>query len=293
MAFTGRRIKGLVAATFTPMTSRSDINLPVIQKYVEYLADEQNVRNIFVNGTTGEGMSLSVQERKTLTEEWIKYSRGKMDNVIVHVGCLSLADSKDLAAHASSCGADGISAIAPSFLKPSNPDALVMHLKEVAAAASNLPFYYYHIPNLTGVKYQMYDLMGKMQKHIPSFRGVKFTDVNLMDYSLCLHEYKTFEVLYGVDEQLLGALACGAHGAVGSTYNYLGSTTNKMLSAFEKGDLHKAQEIQVNPLYQTSFLVNTGAILTTNRPPFLSLGGVFRKVPVFVDVANMPVLQRR
>ncbi|XP_068095785.1 N-acetylneuraminate lyase isoform X2 [Hyperolius riggenbachi] len=189
-------------------------------------------------------MSLSVKERKSLAEEWVKHAKGKMDNVIVHVGCLSLEDAKDLAAHAASCGADAISAVSPSFIKPSNPDALVLYLKEVAAAAPNLPFYYYHIPQLTDVRFQVTSLVGKMQLQIPSFRGVKFTDVNLMEFGRCINQYKELDFFYGVDEQLLGALAFGAKGAVGSTYNYLGAKTNKMLAAFEEGDLNKAREIE-------------------------------------------------
>ncbi|XP_069835439.1 N-acetylneuraminate lyase [Dendropsophus ebraccatus] len=244
MTSDGLRLKGLVAATFTPMTVKYEINLPIIQQYVDYLVHKQNVKNIFVNGTTGEGMSLSVEERKRLAEEWVKHARGKMDNVVVHVGCLSLQDSKDLAAHAASIGADAISAVSPSFTKPSSPDALVAYLKEVASSAPSLPFYYYHIPSLTGLTFRVSDLIGKMKDHIPSFRGVKFTDTNLLDFSMGIHEHKQHDFLYGVDEQLLGALAFGAHGAVGSTYNYLGTTTSKMLTAFEKGDLEKAREIQ-------------------------------------------------
>nr|DBA18012.1 TPA: hypothetical protein GDO54_016310 [Pyxicephalus adspersus] len=226
------------------MTNSNNVNLTVIQEYVEFLVHKQNVKNIFVNGTTGEGMSLSVEERKTLAEEWVKHSRGKMHNVIVHVGCLSLEDSKNLAAHAASCGADAISAMSPSFLKPSSQDALVLYLKEVAAAAPSLPFYYYHIPSLTGVQYPLNSLVGKMQLHIPSLRGVKFSNANLMDFSLCVHGYPELEFFYGVDEQLLGGLVFGAHGAVGSTYNYLGFTTNKMLEAFKQGKLKDAQKIQ-------------------------------------------------
>ncbi|KAM4722491.1 N-acetylneuraminate lyase [Rhinophrynus dorsalis] len=246
MDSTGKRLKGLIAATFTPLTISSEVNLPIIQQYVDYLINEQNVRNIFINGTTGEGMSLSVQERKQLTEEWIKHARGKMDNVIVHVGSLSLKDSKDLAAHAASCGADGISAVCPSFIKPSSIDALVLYLKEVASSAPGLPFYYYHIPALTGIKYQVYDILGKVKGTIPSFRGVKFSDVNLVDFGLCVHEYKEYDYFYGVDEQLLGALVFGAHGAVGSTYNYLGKITNNMLTAFNEGNLEKARGIENN-----------------------------------------------
>ncbi|XP_075688276.1 N-acetylneuraminate lyase isoform X2 [Rhinoderma darwinii] len=189
-------------------------------------------------------MSLSVLERKRLAEEWVKHARGKMDNVVVHVGCLSLEDSKDLASHAASSGADAICAVSPSFLKPSCPDALVVYLKEVASAAPSLPFYYYHIPSLTGVTFRVSDLTGRMKVQIPSFRGVKFSDTDLLDFSICLHRYQEYDFLYGVDEQLLGALAFGAQGAVGSTYNYLGATTNQMLTVFKEGDLEKAREIQ-------------------------------------------------
>ncbi|KAM5147910.1 N-acetylneuraminate lyase [Mantella aurantiaca] len=244
MALAEIKLRGLVAATFTPMTSSNDVNLSVILEYVDFLVHKQNVKNIFVNGTTGEGMSLSVQERKKLAEEWVKHSRDKMDNVIVHIGSLSLEESKDLASHAASCGADAISAVSPSFIKPSNQDALVLYCKEVAAAAPSLPFYYYHIPHLTGVKYPVNNLVGNMKLHIPSFRGVKFTDINLMDFGLCVHGYQELDFFYGVDEQLLGGLVFGAHGAVGSTYNYLGSTTNKLLVAFEEGNLQKARELQ-------------------------------------------------
>ncbi|KAG8441580.1 hypothetical protein GDO86_010675 [Hymenochirus boettgeri] len=167
-----------------------------------------------------------------------------MDNVIVHVGCPSIMDSKDLAAHAASCGADAISAVCPSFVKPSSLDALVLYLQEVASAAPSLPFYYYHIPKLTGITYQINDLLGKVKQNIPSFRGVKFSDVNLMEFSLCVHAYKEYDFLYGVDEQLLGALAFGAHGAVGSTYNYLGKITGDLVKAFEDGNIQNARNIQ-------------------------------------------------
>ncbi|XP_071985091.1 N-acetylneuraminate lyase [Engystomops pustulosus] len=258
MASDGKRLKGLIAATFTPMTLNCEVNLSIIQQYVDYLVQKQKIRNIFVNGTTGEGTSLSVTERKKLAEEWVRHARGKMDNVIVHVGCLSLEETKDLAAHAASCGANAIAAVSPSFIKPSSPDALVLYLKEVASAAPSLPFYYYHIPCLTGITFRVSDLIGRMKVHIPSFRGVKFSDTNLLDFSMCVHEYREYDCLYGVDEQLLGALACGAHGAVGSTYNYLGATAHKMLAAFEEGDLEQARKIQYRIQELISFVFAMG-----------------------------------
>ncbi|XP_064415992.1 N-acetylneuraminate lyase isoform X2 [Latimeria chalumnae] len=145
------RIKGLVAATFTPMAENGEVNYSIIGRYVDYLVHTQGVKNVFVNGTTGEWASLTVQERKLLAEKWVTEAKNKLDNVIVHVGSLNLEDAKDLARHAAELQVDGISVVSPSLFKPASIEALVKFLQEVASAAPNVPFYYYHIPELTGV----------------------------------------------------------------------------------------------------------------------------------------------
>ncbi|XP_030061775.1 N-acetylneuraminate lyase [Microcaecilia unicolor] len=241
------KIRGLVAATVTPMMEDGKINLSVIGQYVDYLSNVQGVRSVFVNGTTAEGLSLTTEERKQLSEEWVKQAVGKLDQVIVHVGSLCLKEAEELAAHAAEIKADAISVMAPSFLKPPNKDALISFLREVAAAAPSVPFYYYHIPKLTGITaIRIEDLLVGIKSKIPTFQGVKFSDTDLLDFGQCVHKYESeqFTFLYGVDEQLLGALAMGSHGAIGSTYNYIGKTTKEMLAAFECKDLEKARKIQ-------------------------------------------------
>uniref|UniRef100_A0A674JJ99 N-acetylneuraminate lyase n=1 Tax=Terrapene triunguis TaxID=2587831 RepID=A0A674JJ99_9SAUR len=151
------------------------INLSVIGQYVDYLVKEQGVKNIFVNGTTGEGLSLSTQERKQLAEEWAK--------------------------HAAAIGASGIAGIAPFFFKPTNKDTLVAFLREVASEAPGIPFYYYHIPLLTGVKIRVEELLDGIKEQIPTFQGVKFSDTDLLDFAQCVKNNKEqFVLLYGVDE---------------------------------------------------------------------------------------------
>ncbi|NXN13926.1 NPL lyase, partial [Indicator maculatus] len=222
------------------------INPSVIGQYVDYLVSEQNIKNIFVNGTTGEGLSLSIQERKQLAEEWVCQGKDKLDHVIIHVGALSLPESQELARHAAAIGASAIAVIAPFFFKPTNKDELVAFLQKVASEAPEVPFYYYHIPPLTGVKIRVEELLIGIKERIPTFQGVKFSDTDLLDFAQCINknEGEQFEFLYGVDEQLLGALAIGADGAVGSTYNYLGQKTNLMLQAFSKLDLVLARRYQ-------------------------------------------------
>uniref|UniRef100_A0AAY4DUD0 N-acetylneuraminate lyase n=1 Tax=Denticeps clupeoides TaxID=299321 RepID=A0AAY4DUD0_9TELE len=241
-----KRLTGLVAATFTPLTAQGEVDLSVVEPYAEYLVQKQGVKQVFLNGTTGESVSLSVEERKRLAEEWCKIGKGRLDQVVVHVGCPSLKDSRELAQHAAAAGADGIAVISPSFFKPSSSTALRMFLKEIAAAAPCLPFYYYHIPSMTSVHLPARDVVRGIEKEIPSFRGVKFSDQDLLDFGQCVSSCPSdWSLLYGVDEQLLGALAMGATGAVGSTYNYLGRKVDHMLLAFNKGDLVQARAVQV------------------------------------------------
>ncbi|XP_032048249.1 N-acetylneuraminate lyase isoform X2 [Aythya fuligula] len=267
----GKKLEGLVAAAITPMTPDGQINLSVIRQYVDYLVREQNVKNIFVNGTTGEGLSLSIQERKQLAEEWVRQGKDKLDHVIIHVGALSLPESQDLARHAAAIGASGIAVIAPFFFKPTNKDELVAFLQKVASEAPGVPFYYYHIPPLTGVKIRVEELLDGIREQIPTFQGVKFSDTDLLDLAQCINKNgsEQFAFLYGVDEQLLGALAVGVNGAVGSTYNYLGRKTKLMLQAFAKPDLALAQKYQFLIGEFLNFVIKLGKLYTALVPFYI------------------------
>uniref|UniRef100_A0A8D0GDG9 N-acetylneuraminate lyase n=1 Tax=Sphenodon punctatus TaxID=8508 RepID=A0A8D0GDG9_SPHPU len=217
----------------------------VIGQYIDYLVNEQGVKNIFVNGTTGEGLALSVQERKQLAEEWVTKGKEKLDHVVIHVGALSLPESKELVR---------VLFFPFSF---SVFYALVAFLREVASEAPGVPFYYYHIPPLTGVKIHAEELLDGIKEQIPTFHGVKFSDTDLLDFGRCVDKSnkEQFVVLYGVDEQLLGALAMGATGAVGSTYNYLGKVNNLVLETFARGDLVSAQKYQVQHFLTLLYLL--------------------------------------
>ncbi|XP_012870964.1 PREDICTED: N-acetylneuraminate lyase [Dipodomys ordii] len=198
MASPKKKLQGLVAATITPMTENGEINFSVIGQYVDYLVKEQGVKNIFVNGTTGEGLSLSMSERRLVAEEWVTQGRNKLDQVVIHVGALSLKESQELARHAAEIGADGIAVIAPFFLKPWSKDVLVNFLKEVAASAPELPFYYYHIPALTGVKMSCstYNYLGKKTNQmLEAFERKDFSSA--LNYQFCIQRFINFVIKLG------------------------------------------------------------------------------------------------
>uniref|UniRef100_A0AAA9SCD2 N-acetylneuraminate lyase n=2 Tax=Bos TaxID=9903 RepID=A0AAA9SCD2_BOVIN len=258
------------------LAAAGEINFSVIGRYVDYLVEEQGVKNVFVNGTTGEGLSLSISERCQVAEEWVTKGKNKLDQIVIHVGALSLKESQELAQHAAEIGADGIAVIAPFFLKPWNKDVLINFLKEVAAAAPALPFYYYHIPALTGVKIRAEELLDGIQDKIPSFQGLKFSDTDLLDFGQCVDQnrQRQFAFLFGVDEQLLSALVMGATGAVGSTYNYLGKKTKQMLEAFERKDFSSALNHQFCIQRFINFVVKLGFGVSQTKAIMTLVSGI-------------------
>ena len=161
--------------------------------------------------------------------------------MIIHVGHNSLEDARELAAHAQQIGAFAFAALAPSFFKPASIESLVATCARIASAAPDLPFYYYHIPSMTGVSIPCLDFLKAAGGGIPNLRGIKYTFENLMDYLSCLRfEDGRYDIVYGRDEALVSALTIGAQGAIGSTYNFLAPHFHKAIAAFRSGDLPAA-----------------------------------------------------
>ncbi len=240
-----RRLEGLVAAVHTPFHADGALRLDAVEAQAAHLA-RSGVLFAFVGGTTGEFASLSLEERRALGRRWLHVAPGHGLGVVVHVGASALADARALAADAEAHGALAIAAIAPSYFKPADLDALVACSAEVAAAAPRTPFYYYDIPSLTGVAFSMSDYLERARERIPTLAGLKFSEADLLAYQLCLRSGEgAFDVPFGVDEWLLAALALGARGAVGSTYNFAAPVARRLLRAFESGDLPAAREEQL------------------------------------------------
>lgn len=215
----------------------------MIPAQARLLADNR-VAGAFICGTTGEGSSLTSEERRQVVEAWVK-AKPPSRALIVHVGHLSLGDACAFAAHAQDAGADAIAAIAPSFFKPAGPSDLVAWCARVAAAAPNLPFYYYHMPGMTGVTIPAADFLESVNGQIPTLAGVKFTHENLMDFARSAEVSSgQYTMLFGRDEILLSGLVLGARGAVGSTYNFAAPLYHRIIDAFDRGDLASARRDQ-------------------------------------------------
>ena len=252
-------LHGLIAAPFTPFRSDGELALDVIPRQAALLA-HNGVSGAFVCGTTGEGHSLTVDERQRVVEAWRKATPASV-KLVVHVGHLSLGESCKLAQHAAANGADAIATIAPSFFKPAGTAELVAWCQKVASAAPYLPFYYYHMPAMTGVNIPVAEFLAAAHGKIPNLAGIKFTHENLMDYgrSGAVADGR-YSMLFGRDEILLAGLSLGAAGAVGSTYNFAAPLFHKIVKAFDAGDIAGARKEQARAQEFIDVLHNHGGL---------------------------------
>ena len=253
------KLAGLIAAPFTPMHPDGSIKPEMIRKLAAHLR-QNKVAGAFICGTTGEGPSLSTDERLKLAEQWVQACSDQL-RVIVHVGHQSVMESRALGAHAERIEAHGFAMSAPSFFRVTRITQLVDLCARVAEAAATLPFYYYHFPAMTGADLPMIDFLEVASRQIPNLAGIKFTHENLMDYRRCLDfESGRFNILFGRDEMLLAALAMGATAVVGSTYNYLAPLYHRIIEAFQGEELEAAQRLQSQANEVIAIMVKHGGL---------------------------------
>ena len=257
------KLEGLIAAPFTPMNRDGSLNLELIHQYY-LLLKANNVKGAFICGSTGEGPSLTLEEKMKVAETWARCTQNDVDFIVMQlVGGTCLEDCKTLAAHAKKVGLDAISFLPPYYFKPSSVEALALCCKEVADVVPDMPFYYYHIPVLTGVGFNMIDLLHAVDGMVPNFTGIKYTHEDLMDFLSCLN-YKNgkYDILWGRDETLLSAFAIGAKGAVGSTYNYAAPLYLNIMNSYKEGGFTEAQQLQQLSINMIRLLGKYGGIST-------------------------------
>lgn len=254
---TFERLTGLVAAVHTPFDQSGAVNLDVVEKQHAWLL-QNSVTKVFACGSTGESSSLTLLERRAMMERWAAVSRGTPMQVVAHIGSNSLPDCVELAAHAQKHGARAIAALAPSYFKPRGVTELLEWCRTIAAAAPETPFYFYDIPLLTGVNLSMPELLERAVS-IPNFAGLKFTNNDMYSFQQCLRVASgRYDIAFGFDEMLLSALALGAVGAVGSTYNFNAAVHHRVIDAFQKGDIATAREEQYKSVLTIKTIVKYG-----------------------------------
>lgn len=236
---TMQRIRGILPAILTPMHSHGDLHLEELGRLARWLFD-QGVHGLYVGGTTGEGILLSIDERESIVETVIRETRGR-GPIIVHVGAVGTAEAIQLARHAEKSGASAIAAV-PPFAFGRNLAGIQSHYRAIARSC-NLPLYLYNIPSLTALNLRADDVSTLLD--LPTVRGLKFSDSDLFEEMRIIALDPKLDVLHGCDETLLYALEAGAVGGIGLTYNFIPKQILGIYEAFQQGDWKRANAIQL------------------------------------------------
>jgi N-acetylneuraminate lyase len=256
-------LQGLIAAPFTPMFKNGSVNISVIPAYYEMLK-ANGVTGAFICGSTGEGASLTTNEKKAVAEAWASCTASDDGfKVMTFLGGTSIAECQDLAKHANEIGLYAVSFTSPYYFKPANVNILAKACIEIAETVPDMPFYYYHIPALNGANFKMIELIKILDGKLPNFFGIKYTHEDFMDFLSCLNFGNgKYNMLWGRDENMLSALILGAKGSVGSTFNYAAPLYSQLMRAFDLGDFANARKLQQQSIDMISLLGKYGGMGT-------------------------------
>lgn len=234
-------IKGIIAATFSPFHSDGAVNLAPIPALVQRLVND-GISGLYLLGSTGEGLSLTVQQRMDIAEAYIKAVDGRVP-VIVNVSHGSYEVSATLTKHAVAAGADAVSATLPTYYGISTLNQLIAAVQKIAGCQDEIPFIYYHIPGKTGLNFKMHLFLENIGNSIPQLGGIKYTAAAIDDFMICKQRYgQKYKMFFGVDELFLPALAVGADSFIGSTYNFMNSFYQDILKNYPSKNDQETQD---------------------------------------------------
>ncbi|XP_050458104.1 N-acetylneuraminate lyase-like [Cataglyphis hispanica] len=236
--------RGLIVPVLTPFNNDRSLNLDIIPKYATYLA-KKGINGILVNGTSGEGPSMSVTERKFVTEAWVKATKSTKQHLMIQIGGAPLPDVIELANHAESLRVDSILCLPELYFKPTTPQQLIEYLERIGKAAPNTPLLYYHIPMLTNVNIHMGQFLELIDDKIPSFVGIKFTSANLEEGAQALHaNNQKYVIFLGNDKLVNAACALGMDSFIMTSLNLFPELILDILAASKNGDMLRAKNMQ-------------------------------------------------
>ena len=234
-------MKKITGGVFTPLYSPCDANDLFIEKEYELHAERclaGPVDGVYVCGGTGDGMQMRTGERMAACEIAVAIAKKHNKTVLVQIGANTLRDAVELASHASSAGADGISSVPlPGF---GHKEQLEYYKAIISAAGIQTVLYYMPGPGREFSLEQVLEMIS-----LPGVTGIKISANDFMfTQQIMASCRKDIVVFNGKDEYLAPAAAHGAHGGIGLWANVFPGAYSEIYRSSVTGDLKRAFELQ-------------------------------------------------
>ena len=249
-------LRGVMAALLTPFDQQQALDKASLRRLVQFNI-QQGIDGLYVGGSTGEAFVQSLSEREQVLEIVAEEAKGKI-KLIAHVGCVSTAESQQLAASAKRYGCD--------------------HYRAIIDSADGLPMVVYNIPALSGVKLTL-DQINTLVT-LPGVGALKQTSGDLYQMEQIRREHPDLVLYNGYDEIFASGLLAGADGGIGSTYNIMGWRYQGIVKALKEGDIQTAQKLQTECNKVIDLLIKTGV--------FRGLKTVLH----YMDVVSVPLCRK-
>ena len=170
---------------------------------------EAGMDGIFALGTTGEGLLLSLAERRRVAERFAEACGDELA-LVVHCGAQTTADAVTLASHAAGLGADGVAVVSPPYFQLDD-GALVAHFAAVAAACAPTPLYLYEFSARVGYSIPL-SVIERLREQAPNVAGMKVSNAPFDRVEPYLLE--GLDIFVGAEALVAEGLARGAAGTV-------------------------------------------------------------------------------
>jgi dihydrodipicolinate synthase/N-acetylneuraminate lyase len=228
-------LNGAIAAAVTPLRDGGHaLDEEAIDPLIRFLA-EGGVDGALALGTTGEGVLLTLTERRRAAERFVA-ARVPGFQIAVHCGAQTTHDTIVLAAHALEIGADAVAVIAPPYY-PLDPDELFQHLRSAANACEPLPFYVYEFQGRSGYAIPV-PVIERLRAYVPNLRGLKVSDSPWAAVAPYLLD--GLDLFVGKESLVLEGLDAGATGAVSGLATAFPETVARLVHDRDAAAHHRA-----------------------------------------------------
>lgn len=236
--------KGVATAIITPMNEDGSIDYESFGRLIDWQI-EQGVNAIVSVGTTGEGSTLDDAEHKEAMKFTVDKVAGRVP-VIAGTGSNDTAYAIQLTEYACEIGADAMLLVTPYYNKATQ-EGLYQSFKAIAEHSTK-PCILYNVPGRTGCNLLPATVL-RLAQDVPNIVAVKEACGNLSQVAeLCALCGDIIDVYSGNDDQILPVLSLGGSGVISVLSDIMPAETVEMCEAFWRGDMKKAQDLQLGLL---------------------------------------------
>lgn len=231
---------GIYAPLLTPFHDNGSINYEELKRLTEYIL-KKGVHGIFISGTSGEFVNLTIKERK----EVLSFLVDNIDtNILYNITAMNLKDVEDLTNHARNLGVKSVSVTTPYFHK-FDMESLYKYFVTISKITEGLDLYLYNIEGLTGNPIPP-ELLRKVSDNTENIKGIKDSSMDfmkLLEYQAIMKDNQ-FLIYTGNDGQVLSGLQADGSGGVIVFASVFPELCMQIWNEFQDGNINEAKDAQ-------------------------------------------------